>query len=277
MVDRDPETLTVGELARLSGLTPKALRHYHDLGVLVPLRVGSNNGYRLYGREQVDVARQIRVLRELDVPLADIRVIVHNGSRKLADSRLRAHRDRLASRLASLQTSYYFLNKMLEDKESSEIMPKRPTSISLEPDRQRAVAAELFNYVWTLMETEERGPRQTQMMVAAAYASRFFWDEIGEPFRLARGEWQIARACATAGRPVEALQHAQACLDLCQEHQLGAFDRGCAHEALARAHQLAGDSGSAANHAQQAREQSAQISDPDERDLLISDLAALGF
>ncbi|HTU30076.1 MAG TPA: helix-turn-helix domain-containing protein [Solirubrobacteraceae bacterium] len=276
-MDHDPATLTVGELARLSGLTPKALRHYHDLGVLVPVRVDSGNGYRRYGRQQVEVARQIRVLRELDVPLADIRVIVQDASAELAQSRLRAHRDRLGSRLASLQTSYYFLNKMLEDKESSQIMPKRPTSISLEPDRQRALAAELFNYVWTLMETEEREPRQTQMMVAAAYASRFFWDEIGEPFTLARGEWQISRACAVAGRPVEALEHAQACLDLCHEHQLGAFDVGFAHEAFARAHQVGGDSGSAAEHAKRAREQSAEISDPDDRDLLISDLAALGF
>src|SRR5579875_2643259 len=131
-----------------------------------------------------------------------------------------------------LHTSYDFLTKTLEDEETPDIMPRRPTSISLEPERQRALAAELFNHVWTLMETEERTPRQTQMMIAAAYASRFFWDEIGEPFRLARGEWQIARACAIAGRPAEALDHAQACLDLCQEHGLGAFDVGCAHEAL---------------------------------------------
>jgi hypothetical protein len=167
-----------------------------------------------------------------------------------------------------------FLAKMPEDKESSQLMPKRPTSLSLAPDHQRALAAELFNHVWTLMETEDRGARQTQMMVAAAC---FFWEEIGEPFRLARGEWQISRACAIANRPVEALEHAQACLELCQEHQLGAFDLACGHEALARAHQIAGDSGAAADHAQQALEHSAEISDPDERDLLLNDLAALGF
>jgi hypothetical protein len=166
---------------------------------------------------------------------------------------------------------------MPEDEESSHLMPNRPTSISLEPDHQRALAAELFNHVWTLMETEDRTARQTQMMVAAAYASRFFWEEIGEPFRLARGEWQISRACAIANRPVEALAHAQACLELCQEHRLGAFDLACAHEALARAHQIAGDPGAAANDAQLARDRSAEISDPDERDLVLNDLAALGF
>jgi DNA-binding transcriptional MerR regulator len=196
-MSRDSGRFTIGQLARLSGLTTKALRHYHERGVLLPVEVDELSGYRLYSPEQLVNAREIRVLRDLEVPLAEIRALVNTTDPELAAASLRSHRDRIGARLASLQTSYYFLGKMIEEKEHTDSMPSRPTHISLEPDRQRALAAELFNYVWTLMETEERTERENELMVAAAYASRFFWDEIGEPFRLARGEWQISRACST--------------------------------------------------------------------------------
>lgn len=269
--------MTVGQLARLSGLTPKALRHYHDIGVLSPVSVDPDNRYRRYGREQVQIACQIRALRELDVPLGEIRGIVHSTDRERALARLRAHRDRLGARLATMQTSYYFLAKMIEEKEPLEMMPARPATVSLEPDRQRALAAQLFNYVWTLMETEQRTARQTEMMIAAAYASRFFWEDIGEPYRLARGEWQISRACAIAGHAAAALQHAQACMALCEQHHLGPFDIGYAHEAFARAYQANGEHQAAARSGRSAREIAPQIADPDERDLLHSDLDALGL
>ena len=266
---------TVGQLARLSGLTTKALRHYHERGVLLPVEVDELSGYRLYGPEQLEIARQIRVLRDLEVPLAEIRALLNTTDPELAAARLRSHRDRIGARLASLQTSYYFLGKMIEEKEHTDSMPSRPTHISLEPDRQRALAAELFNYVWVLMETEGRTERENDLMVAAAYASRFFWDEIGEPFRLARGEWQISRACSVAGRPVEALAHADACRKLCETHNLGAFDIGYAYEALARALQIAGDNQQASDYVRKAREIAPQITDTDERELLDSDLDAL--
>jgi hypothetical protein len=156
-------------------------------------------------------------------------------------------------------------------------MPTRPTQISLEPERQRTLAADLFNHVWTLMETEPRSQRQTDLMIAAAYASRFFWEENGEPVHLARGEWQISRACAVGGRPVAALEHAQRCLELCAAHRLGPFDFGFAHEALARAHQASGDDGPAAQAARAARAVLPRIEDREDRDLLSGDLDELGL
>jgi hypothetical protein len=156
-------------------------------------------------------------------------------------------------------------------------MPTRPTQISLEPERRRALAADLFNHVWTLMETDPRTQRQTDLMIAAAYASRFFWEEHGEPMHLARGEWQISRACAIGGRPAAALEHARRCLELCETHQLGPFDFGYAHEALARAHRAAGDDPAAADSARAARAVARRIEDRDDRDLLTGDLDELGL
>ena len=267
--------LTIGQIARLSGLTAKALRHYHAVGVLCPAIVDEETGYRLYTRDQVPVAREIRVLRALHLPLGDIRMIVGDPGGPVAESRLVAHRRRLGSRLAELQSTYYFLGKLLEQKEILTAMPARPTMISLEPDLQRKLAGELFNYVWTLLEKEARTDRQTELMVAAAYASRFFWEGPGEPVHHVRGEWQISRACATADMPEAALAHARRCLELCQEHGIQDFDIAYAYEALARAHHAAGDTDAAKHFAEQARAAAELVSDQEDRELVDSDLATL--
>jgi serine/threonine protein phosphatase PrpC len=65
--------LTIGAFAQLSGLTPKALRLYDDLGLLPPARVDPESGYRYYGLDQLTEARKVAWLRRLGMPLARIR------------------------------------------------------------------------------------------------------------------------------------------------------------------------------------------------------------
>lgn len=67
--------LTIGEFARLAGLTPKALRLYDDLGLLPPARVDPASGYRYYDPAQLEQARLVAWLRRLGMPLARIRVV----------------------------------------------------------------------------------------------------------------------------------------------------------------------------------------------------------
>jgi protein phosphatase len=69
------ELLTIGAFARLSGLTPKALRLYDDLSLLPPARVGPESGYRFYHPAQLAQARLVAWLRRLGMPLARIRVV----------------------------------------------------------------------------------------------------------------------------------------------------------------------------------------------------------
>ena len=66
-----PVALTVGQLAKLSGLTVRALHHYDAIGLLAPSQ-RSDAGYRLY--VQADVARlyRIQALQRLGLSLADI-------------------------------------------------------------------------------------------------------------------------------------------------------------------------------------------------------------
>lgn len=65
--------LTIGAFAAAAHLTPKALRLYDELGLLPPAAVDPNSGYRLYDPAQLDRARLIARLRQIGMPLADIR------------------------------------------------------------------------------------------------------------------------------------------------------------------------------------------------------------
>jgi DNA-binding transcriptional MerR regulator len=69
-------TLGIGEFARLTYLSVPALRHYHEVGVLEPVSVDPSSGYRRYGLDQVTTAHLVRRLRELQMPLPQIRAVV---------------------------------------------------------------------------------------------------------------------------------------------------------------------------------------------------------
>ncbi|AUY51480.1 MerR family transcriptional regulator [Streptomyces sp. CB01881] len=81
-----PETqLAIGEFARRSRLSLKALRLYDRLGLLAPARVDPDTGYRFYGAGQVEQARQIALLRRLDMPLAAVADVLAAGGPAGAD------------------------------------------------------------------------------------------------------------------------------------------------------------------------------------------------
>ena len=65
--------VSIGEFAQASRLSPKALRLYDELGLLVPEHVDPATGYRWYGLEQLERARAVSVLRRIGVPLARIK------------------------------------------------------------------------------------------------------------------------------------------------------------------------------------------------------------
>ena len=64
--------LTISEFGRRAGLSHKALRLYDVSGLLPPARVDPVNGYRLYSVSQLERARRISVMRQLDMPLSTI-------------------------------------------------------------------------------------------------------------------------------------------------------------------------------------------------------------
>jgi hypothetical protein len=145
------------------------------------------------------------------------------------------------------------------------------------PEEERQLAVDLFNRAWTLMEAEGRTAEQEDELVHAAHASRHHWAAVGTPANLARGEWQLSRIYTVLGRAEPALHHARRCLAYCEANPGGLedWDLPYAHEALARAHALAGEDDEAGRHAAAARELAARVADAEDREHLEADLATL--
>ena len=79
--------LSIGEFARRSGLSLKALRLYDARGLLPPVRVDDGSGYRFYAPEQLERAHTIALLRRLDMPLSTIADVLGAAARRRSASR----------------------------------------------------------------------------------------------------------------------------------------------------------------------------------------------
>ncbi|HEU5006005.1 MAG TPA: helix-turn-helix domain-containing protein [Jatrophihabitantaceae bacterium] len=260
--------LSIGRFARLTGLTTKALRHYDRIGLLRPAEVDAA-GYRRYSTGQVEIARRIALLREIDVPIEDVRRCLEDAD--AVDAVLAGQRRRLDSHLTRVQRQLHTLHHLLTDG-TEPAMTKAP---QLDPEDERRLAAALFNGTWQLLEKAERTRAEDDEMLHMAHASRHHWGVVGQPVNLARGEWQCSRVYAVLGRPEPCLHHAQRVLDLCTEHGMGDFDLAFAYEALARAHAVAGDADRARTFTEQALTAADGIADDEDRELLLSDLESI--
>lgn len=68
--------LSIGEFARRSRLSPKALRLYDELGILTPARVDPDTGYRWYSTDQLEPARLVAVMRQVGLSLNLVRQVL---------------------------------------------------------------------------------------------------------------------------------------------------------------------------------------------------------
>jgi DNA-binding transcriptional MerR regulator len=92
--------LTIGEFSKMTYLSVKALRHYHDVGLLEPAEVDPSSGYRRYTADQVSTAHAIRRFRDLDMPIDRVRTVLQAPD---AAARNQAILDHLASMQAQLE------------------------------------------------------------------------------------------------------------------------------------------------------------------------------
>ena len=77
MTERRVEAVKINEVERRAGITKKNIRFYEEQGLILPRR-NSENGYREYGEEEVQVLRRIKLLRKLGVPIEEIRQMLES-------------------------------------------------------------------------------------------------------------------------------------------------------------------------------------------------------
>lgn len=113
----DDELLTIGAFAARARLSAKALRLYDRLGLLAPSRVDEVSGYRYYRADQVERARLVALLRQLDMPLARIASVVEADGPDAAEL-LAAYWTDVETRIAGQRTLAEYLRARLSGRSS---------------------------------------------------------------------------------------------------------------------------------------------------------------
>jgi DNA-binding transcriptional MerR regulator len=109
-----PLRVSIGDFSRMTHLSVKALRHYHDVGLLEPVDVDHMTGYRYYDAEQVPVAQVIRRFRDLGMPLDQVKAVLEAPDMPTRNKEIMAHLDRMQAELERTQSTVAGLQALLE-------------------------------------------------------------------------------------------------------------------------------------------------------------------
>lgn len=270
------ELISIGEFARLTGLSVGTLRHYAEVGVLTPADVDPDTSYRRYRRDQVAAGQLAATLRDLEMPLDEVREVLAADDPAARRRLLRRHRSRIESRAARLGRVVHHLTHLIDPDHPTEETPMATTaSDELDPQSQKALASGLFNRVWELLERSDRSPGDEDEMVNAAHASRYLWGDIGDAQNYAIGDWQISRVYSVLGRAEPAVHHARRCHEHALQVEGQPWLLASAYEALARAYAVAGDRAAGQEWKAKAVALLAEVDDPDDREIVERDIATL--
>jgi DNA-binding transcriptional MerR regulator len=133
--------LTISRFSELTWLTPKMLRHYDRISLLSPAIHDPDTGYRYYDPGQVQEAELIRLLRDLDVPLEEIREALRRPGHHGVDDVLRRQRDHMVARRVEAERVIARVDRALRGGRG--LMPYEVGLVELDPQlvvsrRQRA-------------------------------------------------------------------------------------------------------------------------------------------
>jgi len=110
--------LSIGDFSRMTYLSVKALRHYHELGLLVPAEIDPSTGYRLYGPAQARPAQVIRRFRDLGMPLDEVGAVLAAPDVAARNAVIAAHLRRVEHQLERTQAAVSSLRSLLEQETS---------------------------------------------------------------------------------------------------------------------------------------------------------------
>src|ERR1700747_24396 len=109
-----PVQLSIGDFSRMTHLSIKALRLYHDLGLLEPADVDPRTGSRSYETAQVPTAQVIRRFRDLGMPVEQVKAVLDAPDLAARNALIVAHLRRMESELEQTQAIVSSLRGLLE-------------------------------------------------------------------------------------------------------------------------------------------------------------------
>lgn len=173
VVESEDRLLSIGEFARRSRLSMRALRLYERLGLLTPDHVDKASRYRRYRDSQLGTARLVAMLRRLDMPLAEVANIV-SAPRPHAAELLAVYWDSVERRVASQRELVTHLRIRLSDGEGVfgmfDNIQQREVPEQLVLTEQRHVQVdELSQWLGTAMTRLDKAAQEYGGTVAPQY------------------------------------------------------------------------------------------------------------
>lgn len=166
--------MTIGDFSRATRLSAKALRFYHQVGLLEPVQVDASNGYRLYAPEQIADAQVIRTLRSLDVPVDEVREILAAPSVVDRNAVIVAHLDRMEARLEETRAAVTSLRGLLEAPAETPVRYRSVPPMPVVLVRETIDLSDLGD--WYAQATDELSETVERTGVGAAGALGGLWD-----------------------------------------------------------------------------------------------------
>lgn len=120
---------SIGEFSKITGLTVKTLRFYHEEALLVPASVDPSSGYRYYAESQIETARVITYLRSLEFPLAEIKEILRQGGDGDVLEAIEKQKALLDAKIKHLKKAVRSLNEFIAEEKGARKMAETKTDV----------------------------------------------------------------------------------------------------------------------------------------------------
>ena len=151
--------MKINEVEAAVGVTKKNIRFYEEEGLVTPGRE-PGNGYRSYSQADVERLRRIKLLRKLDVPLAEIREMLE-GQKTLAEG-MGQQLERLNARRKDLDEAIEFCTVLEKASGNLEELDVEQTLVRLAAREEQGVT-----FV-NIERTDRKGERIRGACVGAA-------------------------------------------------------------------------------------------------------------
>jgi DNA-binding transcriptional MerR regulator/effector-binding domain-containing protein len=177
--------LSIGDFSRMTYLSVKSLRRYHDMGLLEPANIDRETGYRYYETSQVPLGQAIRRFRDLEMPLEQLKDVLHAPDASARNKLIIAHLEHMESALQQTQQTVASLRALLEQPRAPIAVEYRSvaavTALAIsEPVHRGDIAtwwSEAFGELHRVLAASSAvrsGPD------GALYPNEFFEEELGE-------------------------------------------------------------------------------------------------
>src|ERR1700677_2703775 len=127
------QQLSIGAFSRLTHLSVKTLRYYHEVGLLEPAVVDPDSGYRYYRPGQAHSAHLVRRFRDLGLPVADVKAVLATPDPAARNTILAGHLDRMREQLRQTEAAVDSLYRMLEGGAAATTIEERTLLVQASP------------------------------------------------------------------------------------------------------------------------------------------------